>query len=123
NPHGTGFGRRRWFLLLLMEISRMTGFYRPRSLLLALATATLLSGMPAMAQDTPVPIADADPALFDMRVLTTGLAEPWAMSWGPEGKIWLTERAAGRVSRVDTNTGESEVLLVLDDVLVGPQHE
>ncbi|MBS1303222.1 L-sorbosone dehydrogenase [Loktanella sp. SALINAS62] len=77
----------------------------------------------AMAQVTPTDIATGDSSLFSSRVLTTGLDNPWAMRWGPDDRIWLTERTSGEVTRVDPTTGAQQVLLALDDVYTGPQHE
>ncbi len=85
--------------------------------LLALGTAHVT------AQVTPVPIEAGDPAKFGMRVLTTGLSNPWAMRWGPDDLIWVTERTSGEVTRVDPDSGAQQVLLTLTDVYTGPQHE
>ncbi len=88
-----------------------------------LATALMLSATPALAQVTPVEIPQGDSALFGSRVLTTGLSNPWAMRWGPDNMIWVTERTSGEVTRIDPTTGAQQVLLTLEDVYTGPQHE
>jgi PQQ-dependent dehydrogenase (s-GDH family) len=89
------------------------------------AVAALLIGSPIMvsAQETPVEIEQGQNELFSSRVLTTALSNPWAMRWGPDDQIWLTERSSGEVTRVDPNTGAQQVLLTLPDVYTGPQHE
>ena len=46
---------------------------------------------------------------FTMRVVTSGLESPWEMTLGPDGKLWVTERTALRVTRVDPDTGERRV--------------
>ncbi|HEY6880255.1 MAG TPA: glucose/sorbosone family PQQ-dependent dehydrogenase [Polyangiales bacterium] len=52
---------------------------------------------------------------FAMRVVTSGLAAPWEVAWGPDAQLWITERTGKRVSRVDPETGAKTVLLALDD--------
>ncbi len=39
-----------------------------------------------------------------VRTLVTGLDTPWDLAWGPDGQIWVSERA-GTISRVDVKTG------------------
>lgn len=86
--------------------------------------AVLLLGMgTAVAQVLPVEIDTGDNSLFSSRVLTTDLSNPWGMRWGPDGNIWLTERTSGEVTRVDPVTGAQQLLLEVDDVYTGPQHE
>lgn len=46
---------------------------------------------------------------FDMRVVVSGLDNPWELTWGPDGKLWVTERTALRITRVDPVTGERRV--------------
>ncbi len=77
----------------------------------------------ALAQETPVAIERGQNDLFSSRVLSTALSNPWAMRWGPDGKIWVTERSSGEVTSVDPETGAQQVLLTLTDVYTGPQHE
>ncbi|SFL69829.1 dehydrogenase, PQQ-dependent, s-GDH family [Loktanella salsilacus] len=88
-----------------------------------LAVTLSIGASIAMAQVTPTPIESGDNSLFSSRVLTTGLDNPWAMRWGPDDQIWVTERTSGEITRVDPVTGSQQVLLTLDDVYTGPQHE
>ena len=88
-----------------------------------LATALMLSATPALAQVTPVEIPQGDSSLFGSRVLTTGLSNPWAMRWGPDNMIGVAERTSGEVTRVDPTTGAQQLLLTIEDVYTGPQHE
>ena len=85
---------------------------------LLVATLTTVS-----AQETPVDIEVGQNELFSSRVLTTALSNPWAMRWGPEGMIWLTERTSGEITKVDPETGAQQVILTLEDLYSGPQHE
>jgi glucose/arabinose dehydrogenase len=52
---------------------------------------------------------------FEIKNVTTGLDTPWEISWGPDNYIWMTERY-GRISRINPNNGELQVLLNIDDV-------
>ena len=89
-----------------------------------LALAITTGGVPAQeAPVTPEPVAEGDASLFSSRVLTTGLAEPWEMVWGPDDFLWVTERAGARVTKVNPSDGSTLVLLTIDDVHIGPQHE
>jgi PQQ-dependent dehydrogenase (s-GDH family) len=52
-----------------------------------------------------------------------GLESPWGMIWGPEGKLWITERQGKRVVEVDPQSGAKITLLEVPEVLTGLQHE
>lgn len=45
----------------------------------------------------------------------TNLDTPWEILWGPDNFIWMTERA-GKVSRVNPDNGNQEVLITIDAV-------
>ncbi len=53
---------------------------------------------------------------YGVRNVVTHLDTPWEILWGPDGWIWMTERW-GRVSRVHPETGELQVLTVIEDVV------
>src|SRR5262249_28936506 len=58
---------------------------------------------------------------FVMRVVTGGLANPFQVIWGPDGYLWVTERTAGRVTRVQPSDGSKAVAITISDVLTdGP---
>lgn len=76
-------------------------------------------GMETMKAPKTVRVAEP----FEGSVLTEGLDSPWDMEWGPDGRIWVTERRGGRVTSVDPDTGNRKVLGSVPDVYVGPQHE
>src|SRR6266496_2637668 len=42
---------------------------------------------------------------FALRVITTGLKGPWEIVLGPDDRLWVTERLAGRVIRVNPADG------------------
>ena len=69
-----------------------------RSLLLA-TVALLLLGVPsASAQGTP--FNGEMPNDSTMSVLTAGLSNPFEVIYGPSGLLSVTERTAGRITRV-----------------------
>jgi PQQ-dependent dehydrogenase (s-GDH family) len=78
---------------------------------------------PSLAQDVPVELQKGPSNLFTARVLTTGLSNPWEITWGPDDMLWVTERSTGEVTRVDPFTGEQQTLLTLDDFSVDVQHQ
>jgi PQQ-dependent dehydrogenase (s-GDH family) len=53
---------------------------------------------------------------FSKRVLVDGLASPWEIIWGPDGWLWVTERAGQRVVRVSPSDGTLQSLLQIDEV-------
>lgn len=69
---------------------------------------------PALAQDTPDSVV-AGTLPFEMRVLATGLEGPWELTWGPDDMLWVTERTAGRIDRIDPETGEKTVLVTIGE--------
>jgi len=73
--------------------------------LVAVSTATHLG-----AQSGP------PPERFAMRVVTQGLDAPWEVTWGPDNRLWVTERRGRRVLRVDPADGAQSVALVMPEV-------
>jgi PQQ-dependent dehydrogenase (s-GDH family) len=53
---------------------------------------------------------------FTSRVVATNLGNPWEVTWGPDGQLWITERTAFRVTRVNPADGTRTVALTLGDV-------
>ena len=56
------------------------------------------------------------PEQFTMRVVASALGNPWEITWGPDGYLWVTERSAFRVTRINPADGSKHVALTLDDV-------
>lgn len=52
---------------------------------------------------------------YMFRTVVTNLDTPWEILWGPDNWIWVTERW-GRVSRVNPETGEQQVLAEIGEV-------
>jgi PQQ-dependent dehydrogenase (s-GDH family) len=55
------------------------------------------------------------PERFASRVVATGLSNPWEVTWGPDGYLWVTERTAFRVTRVNPADGSRHVALTIED--------
>jgi PQQ-dependent dehydrogenase (s-GDH family) len=54
---------------------------------------------------------------FQRSVLTTGLANPFEILFGPGGRLWVTERSAGRVTAINPSTGTKHTLLKIPRVV------
>ncbi len=79
-------------------------------LLFVTATAGLSS------RQNPRTLGTPGAETFTMREVTAGLANPWEVTWGPDGHLWITERTGFRVTRVNPVDGSRRVALTLDDV-------
>jgi PQQ-dependent dehydrogenase (s-GDH family) len=74
--------------------------------IITLALATVFMVQPLFAQDvTP-------------RVLTSNLAAPWEITWGPDDKLWVTERTGAQILRVNPDSGDVAVAAKIDEVMV-----
>jgi glucose/arabinose dehydrogenase len=97
--------------------------------LLALVIATQVAGAGACRPDespgttTPTPTAPpsaevfttTDGVRFTVETVVTNLEVPWSFTFGPDGRLFVTERP-GRVRIVDLASGRSGLALTLDDV-------
>ncbi|HKR48123.1 MAG TPA: glucose/sorbosone family PQQ-dependent dehydrogenase [Pseudonocardiaceae bacterium] len=52
---------------------------------------------------------------FTFRVLATGLADPWEITWAPDGFLWVTEKRGKTVVRVNPADGSRTVVLTIAD--------
>jgi PQQ-dependent dehydrogenase (s-GDH family) len=95
---------------------------RPLSALSVVSLWSVALVGPVAAQDASAAGIRAAPP-FSGRVLATGLEWPWEVTWGPDDRLWVTERAGKRVTRIDPETGAKQVALAIDEALVGGQHE
>ena len=58
---------------------------------------------------------------FVKRVVTSGLANPFQVIWGPDDYLWITERTAGRIIRVLPSDGSTTPAIAIREVLAdGP---
>ena len=96
--------------------------YRSRIVLPLCLAAVVLCAQAAMAEEREfkaVPTAQS----FTGYVLAEGLDFPWEMLWGPDGKLWVTERHGLRITKVDPKTGDKKVIGSIPEAYPGPQHE
>lgn len=56
-----------------------------------------------------------DATLTD-KVIAQNLSFPWEVLWGPDNKLWITERA-GKISRIDPATGSVTPVITISDVV------
>ena len=53
---------------------------------------------------------------FEKKVLVSGLAGPWEVTFGPDNMLWVTERTGKRVTRINPATGERSVAITIEEV-------
>src|SRR5262245_41299579 len=65
------------------------------------------------------PVQDSVPGTerFAMRVVASGLENPWQARWGPDGRLWVTERTGKRIVRVNPSDGSRSVALTLPEAV------
>ena len=81
----------------------------------AIAAIAALLAYPACAQDPPGSVVEGT-AQFKMDVLATGLEGPWELTWGPDEFLWVTERTAGRIVRIEPESGEIKPAIDIEEV-------
>ena len=59
--------------------------------------------------------AAPSPQAFSLRVVTTGLAGPWEIAWGPDAFIWVVERIGRRLTRVNPRDGSKTVAVSIPE--------
>jgi PQQ-dependent dehydrogenase (s-GDH family) len=67
------------------------------------------------AQDSPDSVQRGT-KIFQRRVVTSGLANPWEVAWGPDNHLWVTERTGKRITRVHPQTGARKTAIALGEV-------
>ena len=66
----------------------------------------------------PVPAPDGG---FVKRVVTQDLGKPFQIVWGPDDFLWVTERTAGRITRIRPSDGAATTAIAIHGVLAdGP---
>ena len=58
---------------------------------------------------------ELDSTIIGRSTIRQNLDVPWEITWGPDNNIWFTEQG-GRVSRLNPETGEVQVLLEIPEV-------
>jgi PQQ-dependent dehydrogenase (s-GDH family) len=87
----------------------------PNLLVATYGVLALLCAVTAFAQN-PRDRHAVGPEAFSRRSVASGLGNPWDIVWGPDDHLWITERTAFRVTRVNPADGSKRTALVLDDV-------
>jgi len=90
--------------------------------LTALLTVAILTPRTGAAQIAPGPgvnprtVWAEPPERFEVRVVASGLEDPWEVTYGPDGYLWVTERVGKRVVRIDPATGMRTTAVTIDEV-------
>jgi PQQ-dependent dehydrogenase (s-GDH family) len=84
--------------------------------LLALATLLVFAATGCTASHGQPSNAAPSSKPFAFRVLAAGLADPWEITWGPDGFLWVTEKAGKRVTRVNPADGSKSTVITIADV-------
>src|SRR5690606_3520021 len=98
-------------------MSRSTRLHRT-----PIAAALICALSSAAAQIAPGPgvnpraVWSEPPERFTTRVIATGLEDPWEVTYGADGYLWVTERVGKRVLRIDPADGARTVVATIDEV-------
>lgn len=87
-----------------------------RPILLAMAMLLMFGSSSGLAQSTQ--FNGEMPHDATMTVLATGLSNPFEIIYGPDDRLWVTERTAGRITLVQPTDGATTTLLEIDEVVV-----
>ena len=74
--------------------------------------ALLVTAGSAIAQKSTMNITDSQ---FEAHVVTTA-SEPWEIRWGPDGYLWVTEKGANRIARINPTDGSKQVAVDIKEV-------
>jgi PQQ-dependent dehydrogenase (s-GDH family) len=80
------------------------------------AGTLVLRAQGSIPAQNPRVITNFGPESFVSRVVTTDLAGPWEVTWGPDGFLWITERVGKRITRVNPADGSKKVAVTIDEV-------
>ena len=84
--------------------------------LLVLATLLVFAATGCTASHEQPSNATRSSGPLAFRVLASGLADPWEIIWGPDGFLWVTEKAGKRVTRVNPADGSKNTVITIADV-------
>ncbi|MEU6577475.1 glucose/sorbosone family PQQ-dependent dehydrogenase [Streptomyces sp. NPDC046805] len=86
------------------------------ALMSAVALVSSCSGSGGSASDGSSPSVTPAPAVHEStqtKVVASGLADPFEITYGPDGKLWVTEKSGLKLVRVDPKTGMKSTALDL----------
>ncbi|HEX7238117.1 MAG TPA: glucose/sorbosone family PQQ-dependent dehydrogenase [Gammaproteobacteria bacterium] len=90
---------------------------RPAVAALLLALSPLATAQIAPGPNVnPRAVWSNPPERFTSRVVASGFEDPWEVTYGPDGWLWITERVGKRVVRVDPVSGTRKVAITIDEV-------
>jgi PQQ-dependent dehydrogenase (s-GDH family) len=89
------------------------GYEMTRTFPAFLVIATFAAGTPP---DQPA-TGNGSREPFAMRVVAAGLADTFQIVWGPDEYLWVTERTAGRITRVRPADGSKAAAITIAGVL------
>lgn len=84
-------------------------------LLATIVCALALTPIMISAQDGPESVLPPSKQ-FRRTVIASGLAGPWEVTWGPDNMLWITERLAKRVTRIDPSNGKQSVAITINEI-------
>jgi glucose/arabinose dehydrogenase len=68
------------------------------------------------AENPTIPPSESNWPTDSIRVVKTGLSNPWELYWGKDDHLWITERS-GRISKIDPRTGNTIFTTIIADVV------
>jgi PQQ-dependent dehydrogenase (s-GDH family) len=83
---------------------------------MALTVGLVLAARPGLAEVAPESVVTGK-LPFEQKVVASDLKGPWEITWGPDNFIWVTERTAGRITRVDPSNGAKKTAIAIKDVV------
>jgi PQQ-dependent dehydrogenase (s-GDH family) len=90
---------------------------------LAAVLACLIAVPPVLAQIAAGPgvnpraVWAEPPEAFAERVVASGFEDPWEVTFGPDNRLWITERVGKRVVRVDPADGTRTTAVTIDEAV------
>ena len=60
---------------------------------------------------------------FALRVVAEKLADPWEITYGPDGQLWTTESKGYLLSRIDPTSGKKKIMLDLNSKREFPRYD
>ena len=104
----------------MMRLCTLGGVIRSSRVHLAILALCCVA-TPVGAQVAPGPgvnprtVWSEPPEQFATRVVASGFEDPFEVTWGPDGHLWITERVGKRVVRVNPADGSRKVAVTIDD--------